>query len=78
MANLNFQRVSGQDLAENGSFAFKPHKEFVKKNAAVVLENLASKIASKWPFSTAKRTILASKCAILGSKWSVLGGKESV
>ena len=44
MANLNFQRVSGQDLAENGSFAFKPHKEFIKKNAAVVLENLASKI----------------------------------
>ena len=44
MANFSFQRVPGQDLAENGSFAFKPHKEFIKKNAAVVLENLPSKI----------------------------------
>ena len=44
IANLSFQRVPGQDLAENGSFAFKPQKEFIKKNAAVVLENLASKI----------------------------------
>ena len=31
MANLSFQRVPGQDLAENGPFAFKPHKEFIKK-----------------------------------------------
>ena len=43
MANLGFQRVPGQDLAENGPFAFKPHKEFTKKNTAFVLENLASK-----------------------------------
>ena len=42
MANLSFQRVPGQDLAENGPFAFKPHKEFIKKNTAFVLENLAS------------------------------------
>ena len=42
MANLSFQRVFGQDLAENGPFAFKPHKEFIKKNTAFVLENLAS------------------------------------
>ena len=33
MANLSFQRVPGQDLAENGPFAFKPQKEFIKKNA---------------------------------------------
>ena len=31
MAHLSFQRVPGQDLAENGPFAFKPHKEFTKK-----------------------------------------------
>ena len=31
MANLSFQRVPGQDLAENGPFAFKPHKEFIQK-----------------------------------------------
>ena len=31
MANLSFQRVPGQDLAENGPFAFKPNKEFIKK-----------------------------------------------
>ena len=45
MANLSFQRVPGQDLAENGPFAFKPHKEFIKKNTAFVLENLTSKTA---------------------------------
>ena len=43
MVNLNFQRVPGQDLAENGPFAFKPHKEFIQKNTAFVLENLAPK-----------------------------------
>ena len=42
MANLSFQRVPGQDLAENGPFAFKPHKEFIQKNTAFVLENLTS------------------------------------
>ena len=47
MANLNFQRVPGQDLAENGPFAFKPHKEFIKKNTAVVLENLAARAFKK-------------------------------
>ena len=31
MANLSFQRGPGQDLAENGPFAFKPHKEFIQK-----------------------------------------------
>ena len=31
MANLSFQRVPGQDLAENGPFAFKAQKEFIKK-----------------------------------------------
>ena len=34
MANLSFQRGPGQDLAENGPFAFKPNKEFIEKNAA--------------------------------------------
>ena len=43
MANLSFQRVPGQDLAENGPFAFKPNKEFIKKNTAFVLKNLTSK-----------------------------------
>ena len=43
IANLSFQRVPGQDLAENGPFAFKPNKEFIKKNTALVLENLTSK-----------------------------------
>ena len=43
MVNLSFQRVPGQDLAENGPFAFKLHKEFVQKNTAFVLENLTSK-----------------------------------
>ena len=43
MANLGFQRGPGQDLAENGPFAFKPHKEFIEKNTAFILENLASK-----------------------------------
>ena len=43
MANLSFQRVRGQDLADNGPFAFKPHKEFIQKNTAFVLENLTSK-----------------------------------
>ena len=44
MANLSFQRVPGQDLAENGPFAFKPQKEFIKKNTAFVLENLTTEI----------------------------------
>ena len=43
MANLSFQRVPGQDLAENGPFAFKPHKEFIKNNTASILENLAAR-----------------------------------
>ena len=47
IANLSFQRVPGQDLAENGPFAFKPHKEFIKKNTAVVLENLAARAFKK-------------------------------
>ena len=42
MANLSFQKVPGQDLAENGPFAFKPNKEFIQKNTAFVLKNLAS------------------------------------
>ena len=41
MANLSFQRVPGQDLVENGPFAFKPHKEFIQKNYAFILENIA-------------------------------------
>ena len=43
MANLSFKRAPGQDLTENGPFAFKPQKEFIKKNTAFVLENLTSK-----------------------------------
>ena len=31
MDNLNFQRVPGQDLPENGSFAFVPQKEFISR-----------------------------------------------
>ena len=38
MANSNSQRVP--DLAENGPFAFQPHKEFINKNPAFILENL--------------------------------------
>ena len=45
MANLSFQRVPGQDLAENGPFAFKPHKEFIRKNTAFVLENFVSNLS---------------------------------
>ena len=44
MANLSFLRVPGQDLAENGPFAFKPHKEFIGKNTAFVLENFVSNL----------------------------------
>ena len=47
MANLSFQRVPGQDLAENGPFAFKPQKEFIKKNTASILENLAARAFKK-------------------------------
>ena len=47
MANLSFQRVPGQDLAENDPFAFKPQKEFIKKNTASFLENLAARAFKK-------------------------------
>ena len=40
MANLKFLRVPGQDLAENGPFAFKPIMNSSKKYA-FILENLA-------------------------------------
>ena len=43
MANLSFQRGPGQDLAENGPFAFKAHIELIKKNTAFILGNLVSK-----------------------------------
>ena len=74
--NLGFQRGPGQELAENGPFAFKPQKEFIEKNTAFILENLAFetvrmtifgfKTVTKWP-------ILASKWPILGSKWPIRG-----
>ena len=31
MANLSFQRGPGQDLAENGPFAFKLQKKFIEQ-----------------------------------------------
>ena len=37
MDNLSFQRVPGQDLPENGSFAFVPHKEFINRIPRFVL-----------------------------------------
>ena len=45
MVNLGFQSGPGQELAENGPFAFKPHKELIEKNTAFILENLAFKTA---------------------------------
>ena len=64
VANLGFQRGPGQELAENGPFAFKPHKEFIEKNTAFILEHLA--------FKTVQMTILASKRSFLASKWPIL------
>ena len=37
MDNLSFQRVSGQDLPENGSFAFVPHREFISRISSFLL-----------------------------------------
>ena len=37
MDNLSFQRVPGQDLPENGSFAFVSHKEFINRISSFVL-----------------------------------------
>ena len=37
MDNLSFQRVPGQDLPENGSFAFVSHKEFINRISGFVL-----------------------------------------
>ena len=64
MANLGSQRGPGQDLAENGPFAFKPHREFIEKNTAFILENLA--------FQTVQMIILALKWSFLASKWPIL------
>ena len=67
MANLGFQRGPGQELAENGPFAFQPHKEFIDKKTGFILENLA--------FQTVQMTILASKRSLLASKWPILVSK---
>ena len=77
MANLSFQRGPGQDLAENGPFAFKPNKEFFEKNAAGILENLAFQTGQKTIFAS-KRSLLASKWPIVASKWPVLGSKWQI
>ena len=37
MDNLGFQRVPGQDLPENGSFAFVQHKEFISRIPSIIL-----------------------------------------
>ena len=50
MANLGFQRGPGQDLAQNGPFAFKPNKEFIETNTACILENFAFKTVQKTVF----------------------------
>ena len=67
MANLGFQRGPGQNLAENGLFAFKPQKECIETNTAFIVENLA--------FKTVQMTILASKRSIVVSKWPILASK---
>ena len=77
MANLGFQRGPGQDLAQNGPFAFKPNKEFIEKNAAWILKNLAFKTGQMTIF-VSKRSRLASKWPILASKWPVLGSKWQI
>ena len=42
MAFLSFQKVPGQDLAQNGPLPFVTHKELVQKNTALILENEAA------------------------------------
>ena len=37
MDSLSFQRVPGQDLPENGSFAFVQHKEFISRIPSIIL-----------------------------------------
>ena len=44
MGNLGFQRVPGQDLPENGSFAFVSHKEFINRISSFVLLDFGSTI----------------------------------
>ena len=77
MANLSFQRGPGQDLAENGPFAFKPQKEFIETNTAFILENVAFKTVQRTILAS-KRSLLASKWLILASKWPVLGSKWQI
>ena len=77
MANLGFQRGPGQELAENGPFAFKPHKEFIEKKTACILENLAFQTV-QMTILASKRLLLVSKSPILDSKWPVLGSKWQI
>ena len=72
MANLGFQRGPGQELAENGPFAFTPQKEFIEKKTGFILENLAFKTVQMTTLA-AKRLLLASKWQILASKWPLRG-----
>ena len=80
MANLSFQRVPGQDLAENGPFAFIAHKEFIKKmrlSFQRIWHPKPSKCFKKNNFSfkrvtLARWSILASKWLFLASKWQFL------
>ena len=74
MANLSFQTVSGQDLAENGPFAFKPHKEFIKKNTVFILENLMSKTVNMLQTGRFQLQIgeFSFQTANLAAQWPIL------
>ena len=80
IANLSFQRVPGQDLAENGPFACIAHKEIIKKNATSfprIGHPKPSTCVKKNNFSfkrvtLARWSILASKWLFLASKWQFL------
>ena len=72
MANLSFQRVPGQDLAENGPLT-NSSKKYGFRFGKFDFQSCQN--ASKWPVSTPKWTSLGSNCGILGSKWSVLASK---
>ena len=77
MGNLRFQRSPRQDLAENGPLAFKPHKEFNRKNTAFLLENLAFQTV-QMTILASKRSLLASKWPLLASEWPLLGSKWQI
>ena len=72
IANLSFQRVPGQDLAENGPFACIAHKEFIKKmrlSFQRIWHPKPSKCYKLNNFSF--KMTLISKWFILISKWTI-------